>query len=77
MIIINNTKFYEQPSSCGTCAFFFNGKTSMCPGDELGHCVMFDERHKRWCSVPDRCKKLFRKAFNYQDGASLVIVANN
>ncbi len=74
MVKINGVTFYEEPTSCGTCPFFSDGSTShpMSQGTEKGHCRQFDENHKRWRSVPRRCEKLFKKAF--QIGGDLVIV---
>lgn len=76
MRILNGQKFYEEPTSCGTCPFFYNG-TTYTPisdrGSTTGHCTMFDERHKVWRSVPNRCQKIFRKLFSLPDGDEYVI----
>lgn len=75
-VIINDIKFYEKPSSCGSCGFFSNGSTYINPGSEIGHCRLFDEMHKRYINPPARCAKLFNKAFREYDGRSLIIVNN-
>ena len=77
MRILNGKKFYEEPTSCGTCPFFYNGTTHTPVSDRgstTGHCQQFDEYHKSWRSVPRRCAKLFKKLFEYPDGCELVIV---
>jgi CRISPR/Cas system CMR-associated protein Cmr3 (group 5 of RAMP superfamily) len=77
-ITINGFKFYDEPSSCGTCAFFNNGQTEMSAGSERGVCIAFDETHHRWKQCPRRCKRIFRKAFTqFSDGAELTIVIND
>lgn len=76
---LNGAKFYEEPGSCGTCPFLLTGTTQTpiyVPAQNTGHCIMFDESHKVWRSVPRRCAKLFKKLFEYPDGCELVIVAN-
>lgn len=77
MRTLNGAKFYEEPGSCGTCPFFNNG-TTYTPlsvhGSNTGHCIMFDEMHKTWRSVPRRCVKIFRKLFEQPDGGEYVIV---
>lgn len=81
MIIINGEKFYEEPTSCGTCPFLDTGTTSapvpVSPSDK-GFCRQWREPHHTWRSVPRRCGKLFRKAFtNFPDGSNLVITAKD
>jgi len=75
MIYINNTPFYDEPGSCGTCAFFLSGGSQMCPSDK-GICTLFSEEHHTYIYPPRRCKKIFKKAFSFPDGARLVITAN-
>lgn len=81
MITINDTPFYEEPGSCGTCPFLFipgkNAPSFMPSGGSSGthHCTLWDEWHHSWAACPRRCKKLFRQAFAYPDGYKLVIVA--
>jgi hypothetical protein len=77
MITINGQRFYGIPGSCGSCSFFSNGSTDRQPGGELGHCIMFNEWHKRWCTTPRRCMKLFKKAFTFADGSELIITAGS
>lgn len=81
MIIINGKTFYEEPTSCGTCPFLYipctNAPAPVSSSDK-GHCLLWDEIHRTWRSVPRRCSKLFSKAFaNYPEGSNLVIVAND
>ena len=81
MLIINGTKFYEEPTSCGTCPFLFTGRTDTpisSPTDNKGHCPIFDEVHHTYANPPRRCAKLFRKVFSkgYADGTELAIVHN-
>ena len=75
MVYINDIPFYEEPGSCGTCEFFNNGSSALCPQDK-GMCLLFMETHHSWCNPPSRCAKIFRKAFKAEDGARLVIVKN-
>ena len=80
MLIINGIKFYEEPGTCGTCPFLFTGKTNtpMLTSKDRGVCIQWNEKHHTWATVPKRCRKLFKKAFNgkYPDGMELVIVNN-
>jgi hypothetical protein len=76
MVTIQGFKFYDEPGSCGCCPAFHNGATHLNNGDEVGHCLIFGEWHKRWCTTPRRCAKLFKEAFTYPDGEELVVVAN-
>lgn len=81
MIIINGQKFYEEPTSCGTCPFLliYNSDAPV-PVHHIEskyHCLLFDEMHASWRSVPRRCQKLFKKAFTYPEGTELVLVSNN
>lgn len=75
MIMINGKKFYDEPTSCGACPFFFNGMTDapLSQATTKGHCMQFDEMHNSWRNVPRRCEKIFRKAFTYSEGSELVI----
>ena len=82
MITINGKTFYEEPTSCGTCPFLYTGNTyapvPVSRTTDKGHCLLWDEMHFTWRSVPRRCSKLFSKAFaNYPEGSNLVIVAND
>ena len=77
MIYINDQAFYDIPGSCGTCGFFYDGGSSLCPTMGKGHCLMFDEMHHSWCEPPRRCKKIFRNAFRHPEGARLTIVKTN
>lgn len=72
MITINGEKFYEKPTSCGTCPFYLSGSTSLSPSCR-GVCRLFAENHKSYINPPKRCQKLFNKAFRYPDGSELVI----
>lgn len=78
MVIINNTKFYEIPTSCGTCPFLMTGNTDV-PRvgyrTDRGLCLQWDEVHHTWTKLPRRCAKVFKKAFEqYNDsGENLVI----
>lgn len=74
MITIDGFKFYDEPGSCGTCAFFSNGSTEMFPGSQKGHCILWNEMHGRTINPPARCKKMFKMAFKYPDGSELSIV---
>ena len=77
MIIINGEKFYEQPTSCGTCPFLYICRTNApvpVSSSDMGHCLLWDEHHRSWRSVPRRCQKLFKKAFTYTEDSELVIV---
>lgn len=80
MVTINGCKFWEVPTSCGTCEFFYNGATYV-PGlpsthQARGHCRLFNEMHHSWINIPRRCSKLFKKAFALYDnsGEEVVIV---
>lgn len=84
MVIINGTKFYEQPTSCGTCPFLFiqgRNTPSILPSstsvNATHHCKMWDEWHRSYKSVPRQCEKLFRKAFKFPEGTELAIVIND
>jgi hypothetical protein len=77
MVKIHGFKFYDEPGSCGCCPAFNNGTTTINNGGELGHCLLFDEWHKRWCTTPRRCAKLFKSALKYPDGTELVVVASD
>lgn len=78
MVIINGHKFYEVPTSCGTCPFLLTGNTST-PGVSTGYskglCVQWNETHHTWANIPRRCSKLFHRVFDlYNDtGENLVI----
>lgn len=75
-VFINGKKFTEEPSSCGACPFFFNGRTEMTPSaSPKGLCALFDETHNSYIAIPRRCHKLFKKAFTFQEGENLVITA--
>ena len=41
-----------------------------------GYCSMFDEMYHSYINPPQRCQKLFNKAFRMPDGSKLVIVIN-
>lgn len=77
MITINGKTFYEEPTSCGTCPFLYipctNAPVPVSSSDK-GHCLLWDEMHHTWRSVPRSCQKLFKKAFTYTEGSELVIV---
>jgi hypothetical protein len=74
-ISINGVAFDDVPGSCATCGFFYDGRTDLSPGSEIGHCLLFNENHHGWCSPPRRCAKLLRKAMRfYPDGSELCIV---
>ena len=74
---INGVEFYEKPGCCGTCPFFDNGRSRLYPGSEKGYCRMFEEMHGTFINPPQRCKKLFNKAFKMPEGSNLVIVVND
>lgn len=80
MRTLNGQAFYDEPTSCGTCPFFYNGATDAPSAvqcrSERGHCRLWNEMHKTWRSVPPRCKKLFKRLMSYPDGGTYVIVAN-
>lgn len=75
MVYIDDTAFYGEPGSCGTCAKYMSSGSKLAPSSD-GYCPLFDERHHSWASPPKRCQKLFKAAFKYPDGARLVIVGN-
>jgi hypothetical protein len=77
MVKIQGFKFYDEPGSCGSCPAFNNGTTTLTPGSELGHCLMWDEWHKSWSTTPRRCARLFKKALTYSEGTELLIVASD
>lgn len=78
MVTINGETLYNNPGSCGTCPFFYNGATHLQPvGSQKGYCRMFDEMHKSYINPPARCKKLFNKAFSMPEGSTLVITVND
>ncbi len=83
MIIINGHKFYEEPGSCGTCPFLLTGNTNTPiignSQTSRGICIQWNETHHTWASIPRRCAKLFKKAFEagYPDGTVLAIVSKN
>lgn len=76
MILINGTKFWDKPGSCGTCPFFISGSSRLSPSDR-GVCTLWNENHRTYINPPRRCQKLFNKASRYPDGTKLVIVAEN
>lgn len=76
MVTINNTAFYDKPGSCGTCPFFTNGASRFCNVSK-GYCRMFDEMHHSYINPPQRCQKLFNKAFRMPDGSNLAIVVKD
>lgn len=77
MLTINGEIFYDEPNSCGTCPFFYNGSTSkFAAKSPKGHCRLFDEMHNSWINTPRRCAKLFKKAFKENNGKDLTIVIN-
>ena len=77
MITINGKKFYEEPTSCGTCPFLFvpgrDLPSSMQQHSDKYHCTLFDEMHASWIKPPRRCARLFRNAFKHPEGTDLVI----
>ena len=75
MVKINGKTFYDKPTSCGQCPFFFLGSSDICPS-VIGVCNMFNENHKFYINPPKRCQKLFNKAFRMPDGSELIIVYN-
>lgn len=76
-VYIDDTKFTEEPGSCGTCPFFFNGRTQLTPSASAkGYCRLFDEMHNSWRDIPRRCHKLFKKALTEFDGQRVVVVLN-
>ena len=74
-IYVNNEPFDEKPESCATCPFFVDGSSSMCHYDK-GLCTLFGEQHKGIINPPERCQKLFNKAFKFAEGTRLVIMQN-
>jgi hypothetical protein len=77
MVKLQGYTIYDVPGSCGSCPAFHNGATSQYPGSELGHCHMWDEWHKSWCTTPRRCARLFKKALTYPEGTELLIVSGD
>lgn len=73
MIKINGRIFYDKPGSCGTCSFFNSGSSELCP-QQKGYCDLWQEMHNCWINVPQKCQKLFNKAFKMPEGSDLVIV---
>ena len=76
MITINGIRFYDEPSSCGTCEFLVNTSSELYNDSGKKHCPLFDEWHHSWANPPRRCAALFKKAFAYPDGSELVIIGN-
>lgn len=76
MIKINGIEFNEKPAYCYECPFFLSGSTTLQPSMK-GVCRLFSENHKSYIKPPKRCQKLFNKAFRYDDGAELVIIASD
>lgn len=76
MVTINGTRFYEQPTSCGTCPFFHNGTTSapISAHYDKGICRQWDEMHHSWCNIPRRCQKLFKAAFEQWNDTGIDLV---
>lgn len=75
MVIINGIKFYGHKCFCGECAAWYNGRTHLSIKDSAkGHCLLFDKKKNEYDKVPNRCKELFDKAFEYPDGTELAIV---
>jgi hypothetical protein len=73
MITINEKEFFDIPTSCALCPFFMSGQSTMVPVN-TGHCMLFDETHHTWAYPPQRCLRLFKKAFKQPEGTKLVIV---
>lgn len=47
MILINGTKFWDKPGSCGTCPFFISGSSRLSPSDR-GVCTLWNENHRTY-----------------------------
>ena len=74
-VYINDEYFNEEPTSCGSCPFFFNGRTAMTPSaSPKGHCKAFNEMHNSYRNIPRRCHKLFKKALTQFPGQHVAIV---
>ena len=65
-IYVNNEPFDEKPESCATCPFFVDGSSSMRRSDK-DLCMLFGVQHKGIINPPARCKKIFDRAFNFQE----------
>lgn len=74
MITINGIRFSEYPSSCGTCPCF--AFLSPSPLIRMGHCRMWNEMHHSYIDPPRRCRKLFKKVFEFPDGTDFELFEN-
>lgn len=76
MVIINGTKIYDEPTSCGTCPFLLTGNTDspISTPASKGICLQWDETHHTWANPPRRCQKLFKAAFKQWNDTGIELV---
>lgn len=72
---INGKHFWEIPSCCGACPFYFYfGKARDMRESSSGFCSQFEKRKGYYDHIPKRCTDIFEKAFTFPEGSELVIV---